>query len=886
VVARSARLARWRVLTLAGALALPGACGDSVSPGTRAVLIGIDGADWKLVEALAADGRMPHLSALLERGSWGPIETLADIPLSPVIWTSVATGKTAAKHGISWFLVDRPDGTRAPVRSHNRKAKAIWNLLAERDRRALVVGWWATYPAEDIGEGLIVSDALGFHGFGATARGGDDRRKTHPGSLFEWANARVPAEQQISAEFAMRFLHVTPEEYRERRFDPARHPRRNPSDPIQLFQQYAVTAQGYSAIAEDLLANEPYDLFLVYYEQVDSFSHLFMKYAPPKLAWIAEVEFAHYRDVVAAWYAYQDELLGRLLVHVDLETTAVFVLSDHGFKSGERRIRSEKTVDIRKAHLDHEHEGIFVAAGPHIRRGVQLDDASVMDVTPTLLTYLGLPVGKDMDGKVLTPLFDEAFLAAYPIRYVASYEEPQAQERAPRIAEGVEEEELAETFAALDALGYVEGGSEGAAQDPGTPDADASSPEIHNNLGRVHLRGGDVENAWAEFLRALALDEHNAEALLNLGTIARLRGNGAAAEHYVKRALQVDPNSIAALAQLAELRRDDGDLAESIRLYREALAIDDSQPFVHLGLGDSLQRSGRYPEAAETFQSVLALDPDSFEAHYNLGVTYFHQRRLAEAADAYEKALALRPEHPQAASALNNLGSIHIEQGELDEGIARFEQAVKASPRHFESRYNLAVQYLRVGRLDEGIPLLEQGVALAPNHEALNTTLAQAYLREGRNEDAFRGFLLVRRLYPGNWVAPLGLAALHAASERPEQARALLGEALALGGDAGGVGLALAFTVAGPQRSLSRRPRAAVAAAWVLRALVPTVTWGVTEASAGIRARSPGTSRLHTSRALLPGMCRRAGRSASPSGRRSRRSCPAGTQPLKQSQSM
>ena len=59
-----------------------------------------------------------------------------------------------------------------------------------------------------------------------------------------------------------------------------------------------------------------------------------------------------------------------------------------------------------------------------------------------------------------------------------------------------------------------------------------------------------------------------------------------------------------------------------------------------------------------------------------------------------------------------------------------------------------------------------------------------AYLRKGRNQDAYRSFLLVRRLYPRNWVAPLGLAVLHAASEDSERARELLGEALDLGGEA------------------------------------------------------------------------------------------------------
>ncbi|MHC4429812.1 MAG: alkaline phosphatase family protein, partial [Planctomycetota bacterium] len=378
------------------------------------MVIGIDSADWRVIDGLVAEGRMPNLAALRERGTSGPIQTLVDFPLSPVIWTSVATGKTPAKHGITWFLVDQPDGRRVPVRSHNRKVKALWNILTEKGLQTSVVGWWATYPAEDVGEGVIVSDALGFHGFGRTAREGDDRRKTHPPERFAELDALVPPEQQVSVEFARRFLHVTPEEYRDARFDPARHPRRDAGNPIHLFQQYAVTARGYTAIAEKLMA-EPYDLFLVYYEQVDSFSHLFMKHAPPKLAWVSEEDHARYRDVVGEWYAYQDELLGRLLAKMDLDTTAVFVLSDHGFKSGERRIRSEQTVDINTAHLDHEPDGIFLAAGPGIRRGARVEGASVLDLTPTLLYYLGLPVGKDMDGKVLTGIFEEES----PISYVA-----------------------------------------------------------------------------------------------------------------------------------------------------------------------------------------------------------------------------------------------------------------------------------------------------------------------------------------------------------------------------------------------------------------------------------------------------------------------------------
>ena len=358
------------------------ALGSAGAP--RAVVVGIDSADWRVIEPLIEAGRMPNLAALRERGAWGPIQTLVDFPLSPVIWTSVATGKTPGKHGITWFLVDQTGGTRVPVRSHNRKVKAIWNILAEQGRRATSVGWWASYPAEDVGEGIMVSDALGFHGFGRTAREGDDGRKTHPPGRFAELDALVPPEQQLPADFVQRFVHLTPEQIRNARFDPARHSKRDPGNPLHLFQQYTVTAQGYTAIAKKLLA-EPYDLFLLYYEQVDSFSHLFMKHAAPR----ARVDLAG-RSRALQGRGRSSGTPTRTSCSVEIlakasisHTTAVFVVSDHGFKSGERRIRSEQTVDIEKAHLDHEPDGILLAAGPGIRRGGRVEGASVLDLTPT-----------------------------------------------------------------------------------------------------------------------------------------------------------------------------------------------------------------------------------------------------------------------------------------------------------------------------------------------------------------------------------------------------------------------------------------------------------------------------------------------------------------------
>jgi tetratricopeptide (TPR) repeat protein len=769
VMRRRDCLGKAAAMILAAVAVLVGGCGaERARP--RVVLIGIDGADWAIIDSLAAEGRLPHLSALRARGVSGPIATVADIPLSPVIWTSVATGKRADKHGITWFMVDRQDGTRAPVRSHNRKTKALWNILAENERVPISVGWWATYPAEDVGEGVVVSDAVGFHGFGGTARGDEPAGKTHPPELFREVYALFPAEQQISPDFARRFIHLSPEEYREKMFDPGRYARHDPENPIHLFQQYAVTAQGYAAIAERLLESRPYDLFLVYFEQVDSFSHLFMKYAPPRLAWIEAADFERYRDAVAEWYVYQDELLGRLLERIDLDTTAVVVASDHGFKTGERRIRSEETVDVRRARFDHEPEGILLAAGPQIRHSATIDGASVLDIAPTLLHYLGLPVAKDMDGKVLEDLFEPGFRQAHAIRYVASYEDPSGPESASEPAEEYAAEDLEENLAALRTLGYVEEESE------------ESSPEIHNSLGVVHMAAGDLDAARAEFEKALALDAGNAEALINLGEIAEQRGDHAEAQRLAARALSADPNSPAAMAQLGELAGKRGELDEAIRLFQQALALDDSRSRIFMGLGDALRQAGRYPEAEQAFRRVLELEPDSFEARFNLAVTASDQGHDDQARGLYEESLSLQPRHALAASAHNNLAGIHLARGDREAAIANFEQAVALEPDHFESNRNLGLQYLEMGRGDEAIARLEAAAAIDATHEETNTGLGVAYMRAGRTADAYRIFLLVRRLYPQNWKAPLGLALLHTYVDRSEDARQLLDEALELGG--------------------------------------------------------------------------------------------------------
>src|SRR5690606_22342552 len=69
----------------------------------KVLLIGWDAADWKVINPLMDAGLMPALQRLVERGVMGNIATL-DPPFSPMLWTSIATGHTADRHGILNFI--------------------------------------------------------------------------------------------------------------------------------------------------------------------------------------------------------------------------------------------------------------------------------------------------------------------------------------------------------------------------------------------------------------------------------------------------------------------------------------------------------------------------------------------------------------------------------------------------------------------------------------------------------------------------------------------------------------------------------------------------------------------------------------------------------------
>ncbi len=106
------------------------------------IFVGLDGADWQLLDRYVAAGAMPNLARLVAEGAGGALETIHP-PLSPIVWTSMMTGVSPVEHRILDFTRFSPaGGQKEPITSDERRAPAIWNMASyarpnERDLRPL-----------------------------------------------------------------------------------------------------------------------------------------------------------------------------------------------------------------------------------------------------------------------------------------------------------------------------------------------------------------------------------------------------------------------------------------------------------------------------------------------------------------------------------------------------------------------------------------------------------------------------------------------------------------------------------------------------------------------------------------------------------------------------
>ncbi len=626
----------------------------------RVLLIGWDAADWKVITPLLEAGKMPYLERLVNGGVMGNLATLQPV-LSPILWTSIATGKRADKHGILGFVEpDESGGKLRPVTSTSRACKALWNILSQSGLASAVVGWFATHPPEPI-NGCVVTDHYE-HTIGPRAGDG----ALPPGTVH-------PTElQDTMAELRVRPTDLTPEQLLPFVPNAAKIDQKSDRRLLGLAKTLAECSTIHHA-ATWLAEHETWDLLAVYYDAIDHFCHGFMRYHPPKLPHISDADFEMYRGVVDAAYRFHDMMLGRLMHLVGPETT-IMLVSDHGFHSDHLRPLDDPFAPGRRGPVvgddpvsHHRNYGVVMACGPGIRRDERVYGATLLDVAPTILGMLGLPVPDDMDGKVLTQIFDPPI---EPAR-IDSYEGPHPDDGRRADVEAEDPWAAQQMLQHLVELGYVD--------PPGEDEAANVRRAVDDrkaNLAIVHFSAGRVSKALAIY-RDLMSRHDNAMFKLRAARCLTRLGEVDEAKAMLQEVIAERPNSPPANLLLGSLHLESGEVETALEHLAKAEQADPKLPHLHERLGLVYARQRRWEDAERACRRALDIDGDSPAAHDTLGLALRNLGRPDDAVFHHMCSVSLLHNRPMTHV---HLGMALVDARQLDWALRAFHVALELDP--------------------------------------------------------------------------------------------------------------------------------------------------------------------------------------------------------------
>ena len=674
----------------------------------RLLLVGWDSADWKIIRPLLDAGQLPGLARLLETGTSGNLTSL-EPELSPMLWTSIATGKMAYHHGVPGFTEVDPDtGAVVPVSAATRTCSTLWEILGERGLRSHVVSWFATH-GEDNHPGCIVSNM--FCHLQNTKLGQDPSEWPPPPPGTYW-----PSE--LAA--AMNDLRVSPHDIDPdeviRFFVPEAHTVDQTKD-RRLWNLAEKLAEAFSAhnAATHLLESDPdWDFMAVYYRTIDEISHMFMPYHPPRMEGIPEADFQLYQHVVSGIYRLHDLFLCRLMQLVGPDT-AIVIVSDHGFHSDHLRPKFTPHVPAGIM-IWHRPQGILVASGPGFARDELVYGARLLDITPTILHWFGLPVGADMEGRVLSEAF--APDSRRPVQTVPTWEKAAGGRRERKQFGAAADKALLEQFVAL---GYIEA-------IPEDPSQAASETHRENdwNIARACMHG----KRYAEALPLLENCFHDcpfrtdyaqvlATCQMQLGLLDEADATVARAAETFGRTEQAD----LVRASIAIQKKQFHVALEALQRVREK---SPGEVQLMLMLAQSYLALRRFDEAEAAARSLLATDPHNPQAFLVLGRCALRSGRAEEASDAAAECIGLQFGNPQGHFLL---GAALASQGRFEEAVRPLENALRLAPQFLLAQRLLTRVYRQLGELEQATRSQLQGFTTL-HERRRQLAAAQAATRE------------------------------------------------------------------------------------------------------------------------------------------------------------
>lgn len=507
-----------------------GGWGKGKGDTAKIILLGMDGITWKVLTPLLKRGLLPNFNKLLKRASYGLLDT--DIGLSPVSWTSIATGKSAIKTMSTGHVGTSPwKNTSKSIRT-----KRIWDILAKPGGKGLAIidyyflpgpGEYPeailfaknhTYPTFSHPDGYFESvekiteindpeeDSLGTidHIAHTFAKGDFDffagidfvPDALQHSSLFyfylkyadEFARLKpvdkklvayyINTGEQIARRYRLldKIVGRVSEKYpKDYFFIVSDHGFRTSAPWIEInFSEDIIRELGgpFGSSTQDTMEEVRLNglackarrreklLALEFLQDTLTGKAVHMTFR------LAEYEFYPGEDKQSARLEQIERSLKDLIVKKNPHDLPLFdvhakkdrvIISVSPEAVGRLRYPIEDSrelpLSINRQFSSHGEQdpGVLIAAGPGIRKGFVISKAKLYDVTPTILYLAGKPVGKDMDGEVLSEMINPKIMKRRPAITIPTHDD----EKFKSTRTGEMTELTPEKIEQLKALGYL-----------------------------------------------------------------------------------------------------------------------------------------------------------------------------------------------------------------------------------------------------------------------------------------------------------------------------------------------------------------------------------------------------------------------------------------------
>jgi tetratricopeptide (TPR) repeat protein len=179
------------------------------------------------------------------------------------------------------------------------------------------------------------------------------------------------------------------------------------------------------------------------------------------------------------------------------------------------------------------------------------------------------------------------------------------------------------------------------------------------------------------------------------------------------------------------------------------------------------RQTAEYHNLFALYTATLQKNPDCWMAHYNLGIVLSEQGEPDQAIDHYGQAVALRPDY---AEAHYNLGRLLVEHGQLADAIAHYERAAAINPADAEAQNNLGVTLFGIGRADDAIAHYQKALEIRPDYAEASCNLANALIAKDDFDGAIARYKACLAAMPNQEEAQYNLASALLRKGRTDEA--------------------------------------------------------------------------------------------------------------------